>query len=107
MQGVPEGAKVVFEVTLVSYDKQPNWSMMGAGAKLKRAQDLKAQGNTVFKAGLGNLAKPKWTKALKLLNHLFDIETEEQACARLPCSLAAMSEFIPWTNIYTSCCLST
>lgn len=77
-QGIPEGAAVQFEVTLVSFDRQPNWSMMEAGAKLQRAQELKAQGNAVFKAGLGSLAKPKWTKALKLLNHLFDIESEEQ-----------------------------
>ena len=82
MQGLPEGATVQFEVTLDGFDKQPNWSNMEAGAKIRRAQELKAQGNAVFKAGLGSLAKPKWTKALKLLNHLFDIESDEQVCAR-------------------------
>lgn len=51
---------------------------MNAGAKLQRAEDLKSQGNAVFKAGLGHLAKPKWQKALKLLNHLFDIQSDEQ-----------------------------
>ena len=73
---------MVFEVTLIGFDKQPNWSVMDASAKIKRAQELKAQGNAVFKAGLGNLAKPKWTKALKLLNHLFDIQTDEQVCQK-------------------------
>ena len=76
---------VQFEVTLVGYDRQPNWGAMGAAAKIQRAQQLKAQGNAVFKAGLGNLAKPKWTKALKLLNHLFDIESDEQVRPRRAC----------------------
>ena len=42
-------------------------------------QELKTQGNTVYKAGLTEQARAKWQKAMKMLGNMFDIETPEQA----------------------------
>ena len=41
-------------------------------------QELRAQGNTVYKAGLTEQAQNKWQKAMKVLSGMFDIETAEQ-----------------------------
>ena len=42
------------------------------------AGNLKEQGNTAFKAGQLKPARAKYTKALRLADRIFDIETEEQ-----------------------------
>ena len=45
---------------------------------------LKEQGNAAFKAGQLKFARGKYTKALRLADHIFDIETEEQViCSKL------------------------
>ena len=80
VQGVPEDAPLAFELELVSFERQQHWTRMDAGAKIARAQALKAQGNQVFKAGgAPELARSKWQKALKMLSNLFDCESEAQA----------------------------
>ena len=53
-------------------------------------QELKAQGNAVYKVGLTEQARAKWQKAMKMLGNLFDIETAEQAC---PSPKAIMAAF--------------
>lgn len=47
------------------------------------AGQLKEQGNAAFKAGQLKFARGKYTKALRLADHIFDIETEEQVCSKL------------------------
>ena len=42
------------------------------------AGKLKEQGNAAFKAGQLKPARAKYTKALRLADRIFDIETEEQ-----------------------------
>lgn len=42
------------------------------------AGELKEQGNAAFKAGQLKPARAKYTKALRLADRIFDIETEEQ-----------------------------
>ena len=42
------------------------------------AGELKDQGNIAFKAGRLKPARSKYTKALRLADRIFDIETEEQ-----------------------------
>ena len=42
------------------------------------AGNLKEQGNVAFKAGQLKPARAKYTKALRLADRIFDIETEEQ-----------------------------
>jgi len=42
------------------------------------AGDLKDQGNVAFKAGQLKPARAKYTKALRLADRIFDIESEEQ-----------------------------
>lgn len=44
-----EGAEVMFEVELLSFDKQPHMSQLSAAQSIERAQVLKDQGNVVFK----------------------------------------------------------
>ncbi len=79
-QGLAEGDVAEFELELVDFDRAPNWEAMGADAKVARAEALKEQGNRVFKAGpaLFKHAAQKWTKAIQLVDHAFDIDTAEQ-----------------------------
>ena len=79
-QGVAEGDALEFELELVDFDKAPNWEAMAADAKIARAEALKEQGNRMFKAGpaLFKHATQKWTKAIQLVDHAFDIDTAEQ-----------------------------
>ncbi|KAL0030965.1 hypothetical protein WJX79_005290 [Trebouxia sp. C0005] len=77
--GMPEGAKVEWEVELISFQKQPDWERAEPDAKIKHAGELKDQGNLAFKAGRLKPARSKYTKALRLADRIFDLETEEQA----------------------------
>ncbi|KAA6416871.1 MAG: peptidyl-prolyl isomerase PASTICCINO1 [Trebouxia sp. A1-2] len=77
--GMPEGAKVEWEVELISFQKQPDWERAEPDAKIKHAGELKDQGNIAFKAGRLKPARSKYTKALRLADRIFDLETEEQA----------------------------
>jgi muramidase (phage lysozyme) len=45
-----------------------------------RAAELKAQGNKTFAAGQYKFARSKYQKAIKLISHTFDFESEEQVC---------------------------
>lgn len=69
-----------FEVTLVDFDKQPNWHAMSAADKIARADVLKEQGNAVFRLGPEQYARAvsKWQKAVKLVDNALDIDTDEQ-----------------------------
>ena len=49
VQGLAEGADVLFEVELLSFDKQPHMSQLSAAQSIQCAQVLKNQGNVVFK----------------------------------------------------------
>lgn len=84
-QGLAEGDAVEFELELVDFDRAPNWEAMGADAKIARAEALKEQGNRVFKAGaaLFKHAAQKWTKAIQLVDHAFDIDTADQVLPAL------------------------
>lgn len=44
---------------------------------------LKEQGNAAFKAGQLKFARAKYTKALRLADRIFDIETEEQVSSSM------------------------
>lgn len=44
---------------------------------------LKEQGNVAFKAGQLKFARAKYTKALRLADRIFDIETEEQVISSM------------------------
>lgn len=92
MQGLAEDVDVEFEVTLLDFDKQPNWHAMTADDKISRAELLKEQGNKIFRLGAEQYARAgqKWQKAMKLLDNAFDIETEEQVCLRHALKL------LPW-----------
>ena len=53
---------------------------------------LKEQGNAAFKAGQLKFARGKYTKALRLADHIFDIETEEQVtCSTLTHALMCVA----------------
>ena len=47
-QGLAEGADVLFEVELLSFDRQPHMSQLSAAQCMARALVLKNQGNVVF-----------------------------------------------------------
>ena len=69
-----------FEITLLDFDKQPNWHAMSAADKIARSDMLKEQGNAVFRLGPEQYARAvsKWQKAIKLIDNAFDIDTDEQ-----------------------------
>jgi len=80
---VAEGDAVDFELELVGFDKAPNWDALPGDAKVARGEALKEQGNRLFKRGppLVKHAAAKWTKAVQLLDHAFDLDTPEQVHA--------------------------
>ena len=88
VQRIPEGADIDFEVELVDFDKQPNWHHAGPDEKIARAQALKEQGNAIFRQGPTQYARArsKWMRAMKMLEHAFDLETDEQVLRLLPAS---------------------
>ncbi len=55
---------------------QPLWADGHAGCL--SAGRLKDLGNQAFKAGQNRFAKPKWERAIRLMDRLLDAETEEQ-----------------------------
>jgi hypothetical protein len=83
---VAEGDAVDFELELVGFDKAPNWDALPGDAKVARAEALKEQGNRLFRRGppLVKHAAQKWTKAVQLLDHAFDLDTPEQVRAPGP-----------------------
>ena len=57
-------------------DKHALWDNCLAGClSVGRLKDL---GNQAFKAGQNRFAKPKWERAIRLMDRLLDAETEEQ-----------------------------
>lgn len=76
---VTQGASIKWELELVSFEKQQDWERAEPNAKIKHAGELKDQGNIAFKGGQLKFAKAKYTKALRLADRMFDIETDEQA----------------------------
>ena len=53
---------------------------MSGREKVARGELLKDQGNTIFKLGPSHygFARQKWTKAIKLVDQAFDLETAEE-----------------------------
>ncbi|CAK0786960.1 hypothetical protein CVIRNUC_010174 [Coccomyxa viridis] len=94
---IPEGADIDFEVELVGFDKQPNWHHAGPDEKIARAQALKEQGNAIFRQGPSQYARArsKWLRAMKMLEHAFDLETDEQM------ALASKAKVDSMTNLAT------
>ena len=74
------------------------------------AGELKDQGNTAFKAGRLKPARSKYTKALRLADRIFDIETEEQVPvhAHLPTALSGSDKIvlakICWDRVHALIC---
>ena len=96
MQNIPEGADIDFELELLGFDKQPNWHDAEPDEKIRRAQTLKEQGNAIFKQGAPQYprARSKWTKALKMLDNAFDLDTEEQVRNMAPTTDAETLEHL-------------
>lgn len=78
MQGCPDDRSIGFEVELVSFDKTPHWQNMAAIDKIARADQIRQQGNRVFKLGQLAMARQKYLKALKHLDSAFDTETDDE-----------------------------
>ncbi len=78
LQGCPEGSDICFEIELLSFDKTPHWHGMTAGDKIRRAEQVRQQGNVVFRQGQLGMARQKYLKAMKLLDNAYDTEGEEE-----------------------------
>lgn len=82
MQGCPEGSDICFEIELLSFDKTPHWHGMTAGDKIRRAEQVRQQGNVVFRQGQLGMARQKYLKAMKLLDNAYDTEGEQEVSPR-------------------------
>jgi len=51
---------------------------MAAGDKIRRAEQIRQQGNTAFKEGQRGMARQKYLKAMKLLDNAYGTETEKE-----------------------------
>lgn len=67
------------------------------------AGELKDQGNIAFKAGRLKPARSKYTKALRLADRIFDLETEEQVSLHFPLAYCSESEGTLLTSLCWSC----
>ena len=74
------------------------------------AGELKDQGNIAFKAGRLKPARSKYTKALRLADRIFDIETEEQVPLHfhLPTALSGLDKILLaklcWNCVHVPIC---
>lgn len=76
-QGLAEGAAVVWEVELFTFDRTAHATRLSGRELLQRGLQLKTQGNIVFKQGMNRHAEAKWLKALKMLNQVFDLGNDD------------------------------
>ena len=83
----------------MGFDRQPNWHHAGPDEKIARAQALKEQGNAIFRQGPPQYARArsKWMRAMKMLEHAFDLETDEQVLRLAPrvCAQSSLATIFP------------
>ncbi|KAJ9548035.1 hypothetical protein OSB04_020578 [Centaurea solstitialis] len=74
---VPEGAHVQWEIELLGFEMQKDWTGMNFRAIMDDVEKTKGTGNRLFKEGKFTLAKAKYEKVLREFNHVNPQDDEE------------------------------
>ncbi|KVI12111.1 Peptidyl-prolyl cis-trans isomerase, FKBP-type [Cynara cardunculus var. scolymus] len=74
---VPEGAHVQWEIELLGFEMQKDWTGMDFRAIMDDVEKTKGTGNRLFKEGKFALAKAKYEKVLREFNHVNPQDDEE------------------------------
>lgn len=74
---VPEGAHVQWEIELLGFEMQKDWTGMDFRAIMDDVEKTKGTGNRLFKEGKFALAKAKYEKILREFNHVNPQDDEE------------------------------
>ncbi|KAI3772629.1 hypothetical protein L6452_03819 [Arctium lappa] len=74
---VPEGAHVQWEIELLGFEMQKDWTGMDFRAIMNDVEKTKGTGNRLFKEGKYALAKAKYEKILREFNHVNPQDDEE------------------------------
>eukprot|EP01018_Ginkgo_biloba_P033395 Gb_29099 [translate_table: standard] len=76
-ENVPEGANIQWEVELLEFEKQKDWTGLNFKEIMDEAEKIKSIGNRLFKEGKYELAKAKYEKVLKDFNYVNPQDDEE------------------------------
>ncbi|PWA83435.1 FKBP-type peptidyl-prolyl cis-trans isomerase family protein [Artemisia annua] len=74
---VPEGAYVQWEIELLGFEMEKDWTGMNFRAIMDDVEKTKGTGNRLFKEGKYALAKAKYDKILREFNHVNPQDDEE------------------------------
>ncbi|PIN05117.1 FKBP-type peptidyl-prolyl cis-trans isomerase [Handroanthus impetiginosus] len=74
---VPQGAYVQWEIELLDYEKQKDWTGFNFREIMDDVEKIKGTGNRLFKEGKYELAKAKYEHVLREFNHVNPQDDEE------------------------------
>ncbi|XP_051150536.1 peptidyl-prolyl cis-trans isomerase PASTICCINO1-like [Andrographis paniculata] len=74
---VPEGAHVQWEIELLDYEKQKDWTGFNFREIMDDVEKIKSTGNRLFKEGKYDLAKAKYEHVLREFNHVNPQDDQE------------------------------
>ncbi|CAH8328765.1 unnamed protein product [Eruca vesicaria subsp. sativa] len=75
--GVPEGAHVQWEIELLGFETPRDWTGLDFQSIMNEAENIRSTGNRLFKEGKFELAKTKYEKVLREINHVNPQDDEE------------------------------
>ncbi|KAL0347372.1 UNVERIFIED_CONTAM: Peptidyl-prolyl cis-trans isomerase PASTICCINO1 [Sesamum calycinum] len=74
---VPQGAHIQWEIELLDYEKQKDWTGFNFREIMDDVEKIKGTGNRLFKEGKYELAKAKYEHVLREFNHVNPQNDEE------------------------------
>ncbi|KAH9301633.1 hypothetical protein KI387_013216, partial [Taxus chinensis] len=76
-ENVPERANIQWEVELIKFETQKDWTGLSFNEIMDEAEKIKSAGNRLFKEQKYELAKAKYEKVLKDFNHVNPQDNDE------------------------------
>jgi len=77
-KGIPPNATLVYEVTLIKFEKAKESWQLDAGQKLEQAQLFKEKGTKHFQAGKFEIASTRYQKVIEFLEHEISLKGDEE-----------------------------
>lgn len=74
---VPQGSYIQWEIELLDYEKQKDWTGMNFRQIMEEVEKIKGTGNRLFKEGKYELAKAKYDHVLREFNHVNPQDDDE------------------------------
>ncbi|CAA2991964.1 peptidyl-prolyl cis-trans isomerase PASTICCINO1 [Olea europaea subsp. europaea] len=74
---VPQGADIQWEIELLDYEKQKDWTGFNFREIMEDVEKIKGTGNRLFKEGKYELAKAKYEHVLREFNHVNPQDDDE------------------------------